>query len=91
MPRRRSLRSTAGYDCAEIAQDGLVGPVAQVHPAQAGLHRQVLLEKFGRRKALGLDVYRVEDQHHAWMVHLSWISASIWPVLPTRPGLTSRP
>ena len=44
--------------------------VLDVHPAQARLHRQVLLEHLGRRVALHEDVGGVEDQHHGRMVHL---------------------
>ena len=41
-----------------------------MHPAQARLHRQILLEDFRGRKALRQDIGRVENQDHAGMVHL---------------------
>ena len=45
--------------------------VLDVDPAQARLHRQILLEHLGRGESLREDVAAVEDQHHGRMVHLA--------------------
>ena len=48
-----------------LDRSGRAAVVLDVHPAQPGLHRQVLLEQLGRREALRQHVGRVENQDHA--------------------------
>gem|GEM_PF-4938052 len=48
-----------------------VAIVLDVHPAQSGLHRDVLFENFAQRVALANDVAGVEDQHHGRVADLA--------------------
>ena len=45
--------------------------VLDVHPADARLHRLIMLEHLSRREALGDQVAGVEDEHERRMIHLA--------------------
>ena len=65
--------------------------VLDVHPAQARLHRQVLLEDFGGEKPCTRMLAASKISTIAGWFTCRWISASSWPVWPTRLASISRP
>ena len=78
-------------DVAGLVGGARMAVVLDVHPAQSGLHRLILLEQLGRRKALGRMLAASKTSTMAGMVHLPVDLGQKLAVGPTRLASISRP